>query len=369
MKKKMICAILIGSCILTGCGQSSQSDNTSVEAEPEETVTEEAEAETEETETSEEDEEATAASRDIFAMDTYMTVTAYGENGEAAVSAAEQEIYNLDEMLSTGSETSEVSLLNRDKQAEVSDVTLTLLEEAIALNAETEGAFNPAIYPIMKEWGFPTEEYKVPQQERLDELLQYMDLSTISIEENTITLQTEEMELDFGGIAKGYTSSRIMEIYKENSIESGLVSLGGNVQTLGYKPDGSLWRVAVQNPDSEEDYLGVLEVHDKAVITSGGYERYFEEDGTTYHHIIDPATGYPANSGIVSSTIVSSNGMLADGLSTSLFIMGLDKASDYWREHSDAFDAILLTEDGTLYVTEGIADAFTTSLEMQIIEK
>ena len=108
------------------------------------------------------------------------------------------------------------------------------------------------------------------------------------------------MKIDLGGIAKGYTSSRIMDIYKDNGITSGLVNLGGNVQALGTKTDGTKWKIAVQSPDDTEDYLGILSVQDKAVITSGGYERYFEQDGVTYHHIIDPKTGYPAESGLVS---------------------------------------------------------------------
>ena len=113
---------------------------------------------------------------------------------------------------------------------------------------------------------------------------------------------------------------------KRTGLTSGLVNLGGNVQALGTKTDGSNWRVAVQSPDDTEDYLGVLSIQDKAVITSGGYERYFEQDGVTYHHIIDPKTGYPAENGLVSVTIVSSDGTLADGLSTSLFIMGEEKS-------------------------------------------
>ena len=158
-----------------------------------------------------------------------------------------------------------------------------------------------------------------------------------------------------GGVAKGVTS--------------GLVNLGGNAQVLGTKPDGSLWRVAVQSPDSEDEYLGVLETKDKAIITSGGYERYFEKDGVTYHHIIDPSTGYPADNGLISVTIVSADGTLADGLSTSLFVMGKDKATDYWKAHSDEFDMILLTDDEKLYVSEGIKDSFTSDREFEIVEK
>ena len=188
-------------------------------------------------------------------------------------------------------------------------------------------------------------------------------------ETSTVSFKKDGVQIDLGGIAKGYTSSRIMDIYKEKGVTSGLVNLGGNAQVFGTKPDGSLWRVAVQSPDSEDEYLGVLEMKDKAIITSGGYERYFEKDGVTYHHIIDPSTGYPADNGLISVTIVSADGTLADGLSTSLFVMGKDKATDYWKAHSDEFDMILLTDDEKLYVSEGIKDSFTSDREFEIVEK
>lgn len=246
-----------------------------------------------------------------------------------------------------------------------------LVERALELNEETDGAFDIAIYPVMEAWGFPTQNYQVPSEELLQERLALVDASQISYSEENrkISFGKDGMEIDLGGIAKGYTSARIMDIFKSCGITSGLVNLGGNVQVLGAKTDGSKWRVAVQSPNDESDYLGVLSVSDKAVITSGGYERYFEQDGKTYHHIIDPKTGYPAENGLTSVTIVSADGTLADGLSTSLFIMGKEKAAEFWRAHSDEFDAILLSEDGTLYVTEGIADDFSTDLNMEIINK
>ena len=136
----------------------------------------------------------------------------------------------------------------------------------------------------------------------------------------------KNMKIDLGGIAKGYTSSRVMQIFKDCGVTSGLVSLGGNVQALGTKTDGTDWQIAIENPDKSSDYIGVVSVKDKAVITSGGYERYFEKNGKTYHHILDPKTGYPAESGLKSVTIVSDNGTLADALSTSLFVMGKEDA-------------------------------------------
>ena len=355
LKAVMACVCLSVSLLLGGCNNIKQDTTT----------------ETKNTQTEEKAESNEEASKDIFAMDTYMTVTAYGTKAQEAVDEAEAEIQRLDELLSTGKEESEIAQLNQNKSATLSEDAGYLVERALELNKETDGAFDIAIYPVMEAWGFPTQNYQVPTADTLESLLKLADASQIIYDENSrkISFGREGMKIDLGGIAKGYTSSRIMDICKENNISSGLVNLGGNVQALGTKPDGSKWRVAVQSPDDTEDYLGILSVEDKAVITSGGYERYFEQDGKTYHHIIDPKTGYPAENGLTSVTVVSEDGTLADGLSTSLFIMGKDKAIEFWRAHSDEFDIIMLTDEGKLYVTEGIQDDFSTEMEMEIIEK
>ena len=150
-----------------------------------------------------------------------------------------------------------------------------------------------------------------------------------------------------------------MQIYKKCGVTSGLVNLGGNAQVFGTKPDGSLWRVAVQSPDSEDEYLGVLETKNKAIITSGGYERYFVgDDGEVYWHIIDPATGAPARSGLISVTVIGDRGVVCDALSTALFVMGLDKAAEYWRRYGD-FEAVFVAEDGSVAITSGLQDCFT----------
>ena len=312
-----------------------------------------------------------SSSRDIFAMDTYMTVTAYGPNAEMAVDQAQQEIERLDALLSTGAETSEVAQINANGGGTLSEDTTYLLERSLDLYDSTNGVFDIAIYPLMDAWGFTTGNYTVPSDEMIENLLPLTDANNIIYDkdESSISFAKDGMKIDFGGIAKGYTSGRIADIYRECGVTSGLINLGGNVQVVGTKTDGSKWRVAVQSPEAEDDYLGILSTADRAVITSGGYERYFEQDGVKYHHIIDPSTGHPANNGLVSVTIVSADGTLADGLSTSLFIMGKDKAAEYWRAHSDEFDTILEDEDGVLYVTEGIADDFTSDHETNIIRK
>lgn len=258
MKLKYInCLLAVCLCVsalLVGCGQKT--------AEKSETASESSQNQSDDIQ---------EASRDVFAMDTYMTVTAYGENAEVAVDAAEVEIERLDALLSTGDADSEIAKLNADGNAKLSEDAGYLVERALELYQETDGTFDIAIYPVMEAWGFPTQNFRVPSQEALDQLLPLTDAGNISYDKATkkISFGAEGMKIDLGGIAKGYTSSRIMDIYKENGISSGLVNLGGNVQALGTKTDGTKWKIAVQSPDDTEDYLGILSVQDKAVITSG----------------------------------------------------------------------------------------------------
>ena len=381
MKKKIVAAFCLAAVLTaggcSGSGTTSQPENSGSQAQASSVseslnvsaVSESSSAE-ESTSSSSSDADA-SSSRDIFAMDTYMTVTAYGPNAETAVDQAKQEIERLDALLSTGEETSEVAQINANGGGPLSEDTTYLLERSLELYDSTNGVFDIAIYPIMDAWGFTTGNYTVPSDETIENLLSLTDANDIIYDKDklSISFAKDGMKIDFGGIAKGYTSGRIADIYRECGVTSGLINLGGNVQVVGTKTDGSKWRVAVQSPEAEDDYLGILSTADRAVITSGGYERYFEQDGVKYHHIIDPSTGHPANNGLVSVTIVSADGTLADGLSTSLFIMGKDKAAEYWRAHSDEFDTILEDEDGVLYVTEGIADDFTSDHETNIIRK
>jgi thiamine biosynthesis lipoprotein len=290
-----------------------------------------------------------------------MTLTAYGKEAEAALTEAEEFITNLENQISTNIDTSEISLLNKNGEGTVSEDTLALINRSLDIYKSTGGAFDITIYPIVKAWGFTTESYQVPSDKKLASLMKLIDSDSVKVDTKNKKVKFEKsgMQIDLGGIAKGYTSAAIMEIFKSHDIQSAVISLGGNVQVLGTKTTGENWRVAIQSPDDSSTYLGVLSTHDKAVVTSGGYERYFEQDGKTYHHIIDPSTGYPADTGLTSVTIVSEDGTLADGLSTSLFVMGKEKAVDYWKKHQSEFDMILVEQDGTISVTSGIASDFT----------
>ena len=307
-------------------------------------------------------------SSDIFAMDTYMSLTAYGAKAEDAVTVAIHEIQRLDAMFSVGNTDSDVTTANMQGSATVSDETAYLVEQSLEISRKTDGAFDITIYPVMELWGFTTKNYKVPQADELQETLKRVFYENVSLKDHELVLKNNA-QIDFGGIAKGYTSSRVMQIFKEYGIEHGMVNLGGNVQTLGTKTDGTAWRVAIQSPQGGNQYLGILETSDQAVITSGGYERYFEENGVTYHHIIAPKTGYPSDSDLTSVTIVCADGTKADALSTSFFVMGLQKAESFYENTDLDFDVILLTKDNQIYISEGIAQNFTSDYTVNVLKK
>lgn len=329
MKRLFIGGLLVAALMLAGCGAQTSAEESS-------------------------------QTREVYAMDTVMTLEAYGQNADAALDEAVAEIERLDALWSIASSDGEIARLNAEKQITASADTLALLTRAKEISAATDGLFSTTIAPLMEAWGFTSGDYRVPDEAELSALLAHVDDEEIAISDSTVTIPADA-KVDLGGIAKGFTSARVMEIFRENGVENGILSLGGNVQALGTKPDGSLWRVGLQDPADERALFATLELADKAVITSGAYERNFEQDGVVYHHIIDPRTGYPAESGLSSVTIVSDDGTLADGLSTTLFIMGKEAAVEFWRSHRDDFDMVLLADDGAVTVSAGIADALTLS--------
>lgn len=319
-------------------------------------------------------------SRDVFAMDTYMKLTAYGPNANEALAKSEELIYDLENKLSVSRTDSEIYAVNKVNETLVSEQTAYIIRYAIQMHDMTDGSFNPLVYPLMRLWGFADKQYRVPDQQEIDFCLRHMDTDKVNIgqvnnDENMkdkayiVKLQDKNMELDLGGIVKGYVSDRITELYADCGVKDGIINLGGNVFALGHKPDGSEWKVGIKNP-AGDGYTGVLSVTDKAVITSGGYERYFVENDKVYHHIINPATGRPADSGLVSVTIVSDDGMLADSLSTALYIMGYEGAVQYWKDSKDSkdsFEMILITDSGEQYITSGICNDYQTDNVCEII--
>lgn len=293
--------------------------------------------------------------RDIFAMDTYMNLKAYGENTSSALSEAENEIMNLEKTLSVTAENSDIWNINHSagNYTAVSSDTIEIIEKAVEIGNETDGALDITVYPVVKEWGFTTGEYKIPDEKIIEKLLENVDFQQIETSDDSVKIPTD-FQIDTGSLTKGYTGDKVMEILRKNGIESAVINLGGNVQTLGTKPDGSLWNIAVKNPFQPDTEMCILSVEDKAVITSGNYERFFTgEDGVNYWHIIDTKTGRPADNGLVSVTIIGGNGLECDALSTALFVAGTEKAIEYWQKN-DNFDMILVTNDGNIIITDGI---------------
>lgn len=320
--------------------------------------------------------------RQVIAMTTIMNLRVYGKKSDRALNDGEKEIHRIDARLSVGNSDSEVSKLNAAGGGVVSGDVATLMQKALDIYRSTDGAFDISIYPIMKLWGF-TEVYDesdpktstkvkhIPSSSAIAQTLTKVDASKIRYDAKTKTLDLPaDMQIDFGGIAKGYTSQRLIDIMKKDGVTAAMVELGGNVQVYGQKPDGSPWRVGIANPKNREKMVGTLNLTKScAVITSGSYERYITDStGRKYHHIIDPKTGYPAESGLASVTIVCKDGTTADALSTALFVMGKDKAIAYWRAHHQMFDAILVDQNQRVYVTAGAIKAFQKNAGFSVRE-
>ncbi len=312
-------------------------------------------------------EDTSPVTQEVFAMDTHMTLTAYGDAAQDAVSEASDRLYRLDRDLSASDESSQIYALNHRLSDHVSGDTAAVLSASVRLAGLTENYFDISVYPLVCAWGFPTKEYRVPSGEEIGSLLSHTGMDGISFDETTgtVTFADERMMIDTGAVAKGYASDVVAGIFREYGISSGLISLGGNICAFGSKTDGSDWNIAVQDPFRPSDpdaYAGIVSCSDTFLITSGSYQRYFTEDGKRYCHIIDPFTGYPADNGLMSVTVVSSSGTEGDALSTALYVMGLEKASEFWKNCDEAdFEAIFVTDDRKVYVTEGIADSFQSS--------
>lgn len=308
--------------------------------------------------------EVSSQSSQVFAMDTVMLLTVYGDQAQQGLDQAEQTIQKLEKLWSATDENSEIWALNHSggNWVELSEDTREILSRGLELCALTDGALDLTAYSAVQAWGFPTGVYRVPDEAELERLVGTIDYTQLELDEQTGQARLpEDMSLDLGAVAKGRLGEVLSQDLKELGVTSALLELGGNIQTVGTKPDGSRWRVGIQDPNSQEGgYLAIVEVADQAVVTSGDYQRYFERDGQTYCHIMDPATAAPADSGVDSVSIVGSDGTVCDALSTALFVMGEEKGAQFWKDHPEMdFEAIFVSQDGSIAVTEGLEEHFT----------
>ena len=296
-----------------------------------------------------------SAGVDIFAMDTYMSLVAYGKNASAALSDCTQAINALEAEISRTREGSDVDTLNKTGSwtgsAEGTDATAEILQQALQYSAETSELFDVTIAPLVLLWNITGDTPYVPTQEEIDTLLPLVGSDHLHLGSgNTATLD-DGCAVDLGGIGKGYAGDLVRLLWKSHGVESATVSLGGNVYVRGSKPDGKPWTVGIQDPNGG-DCAAYVSLTDAFVVTSGGYQRYFTaDDGTVYQHILDPRTGAPAVSDLTSVSIITTDsGTRADAYSTALYVMGETDAIAFWRAHGD-FDMILITADGRVLYT------------------
>lgn len=303
------------------------------------------------------------------AMDTFMTIRANGKNAKKANLQVQARVENLENLLSVTKENCAVYKINHRKEnsVQVEKTISDLITFAVDGANKSNGHFNPVLYPITSAWGFTTKKYTVPEESAIEELMKLTDYKKILLADGTLTLP-EGMMFDFGAIGKGFAGDEIIKILKNNGVESAVLDLGGNVQILGGKPDGSNWTVGLKNPWGGDVPIA-LKLKDCAVITSGGYERYFTgDDGNQYIHIFDGQTGKPVENNVVSSTIVTEKGIYGDYLSTTTFILGKEETVAFWKKYSD-FDFIMMFDDHSLCYSEGLKDRILilgdfTSVEM-----
>ena len=297
------------------------------------------------------------------ALGTIINQEVYGANAQKASDEVLARIKELDALWTINSPGGDINKLNNNAgqgYVELSPETISILKKARQISDLSGGtAFDITVAPLVKAWGIGTDNPQVPADDVLKKLVSLVNYQDVLVDEatNSASLQKTSQMIDLGGIAKGYIGDMAIEIYKKNGITSAFANLGGNVVVLGSKPDGTAWKVGIQNPRGQNgEIVGVVNVVDKAVVTSGDYQRYFIKDGKRYCHIIDPQTGYPIDSGLMSVTIISSSATDADGLAKAI-VLGLDKGMDL-VEHYGKAEAVFITNDKKIYVTPGLQGHF-----------
>lgn len=309
---------------------------------------------------------ASSSSTD-FLMNTFVSQTVYGPHREEAIAAVVERLRQFESVYSLYKDGSQIEAINQNAgiaPVEVDAEVFTLIARAKALSEESGGAFDITVAPLSLLWDITGKNPRVPAQGEIDQALALVDYRDILLDEErgTVMLRRPGQKLDLGAIAKGYACAVAGQVYQQQGVESAVLSIGGNVYTVGHQPGGKPFDIGVSAPVKDRtELLGTLHADGMVISTSGAYERYFEVDGQRYHHIFDPATGWPAQSDLLSVTVISEDGALADAMSTALFVEGLSGV----KENLDREEFSLLAVDatGAVYLSDNIRDDFVLTDE------
>lgn len=315
-----------------------------------------------------EDENTEPLSKTDYFMGTILTITLYDNKEEKIIDKAFEKVKEIESLVSINKDGTELDKVNENAgiaPVKVSDETYTIVKKGLNYSQSTNGFFDITIGPLVKLWSIGLPEAKVPTQSEISEKINYINYDNLILndEDKSIYLKEKGMLIDLGGIAKGYTADQIASILKKEGVTSAIIDLGGNVYALGEKSENTPWRIGVQNPaETRGDIVGTLSLSNKSIVTSGIYERFIEQDGKKYHHILSPFTGYPYENGITGVTIISDSSIDGDALSTSIFAMGVEKGLEYINSMSD-IEAIFITKDNHIYLSNRASEYFKLTNE------
>lgn len=304
------------------------------------------------------------ASKTELVIGTVCTITLYDKTDTSIIDKAFTRLRELENILSINKANTELDKVNEMagvEPVEVSDDTFNVVKKGLEYSKLSGGSLDITIGPLVKLWGIGTDNARLPSQEEIDEKKALIDYNKIEIDESkeSIFLKDPNMIIDLGAIAKGYAADEVVKILKEAGVSSAIIDLGGNIYVVGDKLDGTPWKVGIQNPEkSDSNTIGFVSVSNRSIVTSGVYERYFEHEGKNYHHILNPKTGYPYDNNILGVSILSNTSIDGDSLSTTLFAIGVDEGLKLINS-LDGVDAIFITKDHDLYLTDGFKDVFT----------
>ncbi|MBI9100152.1 MAG: FAD:protein FMN transferase [Spirochaetaceae bacterium] len=305
-----------------------------------------------------------AKSENRFLMGTVCILTLYNGESREIFEGAFEIIEKEDLLMSLQKGNSELSMINRKAGIEavtVSEDTYQVVETSIYYSRMTDGAFDPTIAPLVELWGIGADfSGRVPSLESINSMKALTDYRKVEFSgTNTLYLLEKGMKIDLGGIAKGYIADKVKEYLLIQGVERAIINLGGNIIVMGSKPDLQPWKIGIQDPfDTRGNHIGIAEVQDKTIVTSGIYERFFYEDGKRYHHILDPVTGYPVENDLASVTIISDKSIDADALSTSLFVLGVEKGLNLINMMDDS-EAVFVTKDKKVLYSSGADEVFS----------